>query len=411
MRRSPVSGPERAMPSRSVLLSLALVVFLSLGRPTPAADPAFNGRPLPAWLAMLKDDPLPRKRRAAVVALGQIAADFPDSRTAVLPAVARALRNDSNPGVRLQAATVLGQQPTDRGELFLLDTVEALRIEKDSEVRREVAVALGRLGRYALPAVGPLADVLKDPAPAARAAAAEALGRIGPDASPAGATLIGLTKDADRGVRAAAVFALGRVDPDDRDGAATAVVGVLADERTADARLAARAAAASGAAAAGRDTGLASAAVVSLGLLGSRSADAVRAVAVRLADPDADVRQLAALTLRKFGPAAQAAIPELTAAFRDDPAKQVRTYALHALSAAHAGQPGTFVPLVVGRLKSDPDFEVRVAIAEEIGALGPAGKDALPALREAQRDPQLKVREAATAAVRQVRRPAEKAKP
>ena len=61
--------------------------------------------------------------------------------------------------------------------------------------------------------------------------------------------------------------------------------------------------------------------------------------------------------------------------------------------------------------RADPAFEVRVAVAEELGALGSAGKPAVPALRTAQRDPQIKVREAATAALKSIERSAQKPKP
>ena len=68
------------------------------------------------------------------------------------------------------------------------------------------------------------------------------------------------------------------------------------------------------------------------------------------------------------------------------------------------------IPTLADRLKNDPDFEVRITIADELGALGPEGKEAVPALRQAQADPQVKVREAATAAVRKIERKVEKPK-
>ena len=66
------------------------------------------------------------------------------------------------------------------------------------------------------------------------------------------------------------------------------------------------------------------------------------------------------------------------------------------------------IPFFTERLKADPDFEVRVGIADELGSLGPAGKDALPALRAAQTDSQIKVRAAAAAAIKQIEKPVSK---
>ena len=163
--------------------------------------------------------------------------------------------------------------------------------------------------------------------------------------------------------------------------------------------------------AARRDADLVLELIVSLGLLGDRSADVVQAVAAQLDDPAAEVRRQAGLSLGKFGPAARAAADPLTAVFKADPDKLARIYALHTLRTAYGSEAKELIPVLTGRLKADPDFEVRVAISEELGSLGSAGASALPALREAQRDPQIKVREAAAAAIRQIQKPPEKSKP
>jgi len=54
------------------------------------------------------------------------------------------------------------------------------------------------------------------------------------------------------------------------------------------------------------------------------------------------------------------------------------------------------------QLIKDPEGDVRLAIVQELGALGPAAKDALPALKRAVTDVQLSVRDAAKAAVKKV---------
>jgi HEAT repeat protein len=274
-----------------------------------------------------------------------------------------------------------------------------------------MAVALGRFGKQSRPAVVPLTEVLKDPAAPTRAAAAEALGRIGPDARQAVPSVLPLVKDPDRNVRHAAVFALGRLDPEDPEPTSEALVGLLAAEAGRDHRLAATSAAGSSAVwATRRDEEMVLELVVSLGLLGDRSPDVIQAVSGELSDPSAEVRRQAGLSLGKFGPAARAAADRLAAAFRADADKLARIYSLHTLRTAYGSDAKDLIPVLTERLKADPEFEVRVAIAEELGSLGPAGAPAIPALREAQRDPQIKVREAASAALRAIQKPAEKSK-
>ena len=70
-------------------LFTAIVVLLLV---SPADEPQFNGRPLSGWLTLLKEDPTARKRRAAVVALGQIAAGSKAEFDTAIGAVGRALR-------------------------------------------------------------------------------------------------------------------------------------------------------------------------------------------------------------------------------------------------------------------------------------------------------------------------------
>ncbi len=370
--------------------SLCLVLFAGLtAAPVRADDPVFNGRKMSEWLTILKEDDLPRKRRAAVVALGQIAAANSDAVPGVLAAVGKALRNDASPAVRGQAAVVLGQMKPEEAAAAMTDLAEAVRVEKVPTVRQEVAVTLARLGKLAKPAVQPLTVALKDNDPSVRAAAADALGRIGDAASAAAPELLPLLKDPEKSVRQAAVFALGRVDPDEKAPAAAALIDVLKKDPDPDMR---------------RE------AVLALGFLGERSAPVVDALASVLGDKSAELRALTALTLGKFGPIVRSVEGELVKALKSDSEKDVRLNLVRTLCASYGSDAPTLIPMLAERLKGDPAFEVRVAIAEELGALGPAGRPAIPALRQAQRDPQIKVREAATAAIKSIERPPPKPK-
>ena len=281
---------------------------------------------------MAKEDPVPRKRRAALVALGQIAGqarDDEETTREVLAAFGLALRNDADPAVRRQAAGLIGQQPVESAALLVTDLTEAMRAEADADTRREVAATLAGFGRFAKPAVTPLTTALGDPDPGVRAAAAAALGRIGPDARVAVPKLIAMVRDPNEPARQAAVFALGRVEPEDTATAAAAILPVLAPGAAPDLR---------------------QEALQSLRFLGDRSDRVVRAVAAVLADEDVEMRRQAVAILAKFGPAVKVVADELAAAFREDTDTIVRTTVLLPLSTAYAGRTPDLIALLSARL-------------------------------------------------------------
>ena len=362
---------------------LLLAVVALAAPPGRADEPTFNDRPLSAWLTMLKEDPTPRKRRAAVVALGEIAAANKAEFVTALSAVGRALQNDASPLVRQQAATVIGQQKVEDAAAVLADLTTAVRVEREPSVRREVAVTLGRFGKLAKQAVPALTDALSDPNDGVKAAAAEALGRVGPEARTAVPELVKLARAADKPLRLAVTFALGRTDADDKLPVATALVETLKTATEIELR---------------RE------AVTSLGLLGESQGGVVAALAAQLADPEAEHRVLTVEALGRLGPAVRGVEAELLALFRTDPDKGVRRVSIRALTRGLTADAGRLLPVLTERLQADPEFEVRVAIAQELGGLGENAKAAIPSLRAAQRDPQIRVREAAAAAIKQIER-------
>lgn len=370
---------------RALLLTFLVASFAPAGRADD--DPSFNGRKMSEWLVMLKDDSVPRKRRAAAVALGQIASDNKDTRKFVLPALAAALRSDPAAAVRGQAAVTLGQQPPEYAGAFVSELSECLRTEKDNAVKVDVSVTLGRIGKLAKAAVLPLTTILNDPDAKVRATAAEALGRIGSDAKPAAPTLLKLLKDPEIAVRQQAIFALGRVELDDVEPVVAALVAILKNETNRDLRL---------------ET------VVALGLMVPKTVEVAAAVAGTLADKDAETRKQACLTIVKLGFVARKSEPAIRTVMIQDADKEVRAVAVRALTAVYGSDVSDVIPVLTDRLKADADFEVRVAIAEELGSFGSAGKKAVPALRAAMKDPQIKVREAATMAIRQIEKPPSK---
>ena len=87
------------------------------------------------------------------------------------------------------------------------DLVQRLR-SQDINVRRSTAIALGQIGKDALPA---LIAALKDQDVVVRDSAAGALVQIGPDAKEAAPALIAALKDQDAGVRSSAADGLGKI--------------------------------------------------------------------------------------------------------------------------------------------------------------------------------------------------------
>ncbi len=376
---------------------LALLVFVSLATGVRAADdnPEYNGRKLTEWDTMLRSEPNARLRRVALASMGQIASDHAlDSPLVkkIMLAVGRTLKTDSVPAVRKQAAEIAGAMAVKLIEdsknsdtaSVILDLAENLRVEKESDVRKEVAIALGRFGKDSKTAVTSLIAVLADKEPATRAAAADTLGRIGGGASASADALLPLLKDPDKAVRGAAIFALGRIEPEDPSKLSGVLIPLVKTEPEVELRRAV---------------------VASLGMLGDRNPATVQGTAVGLLDADVDVRRQTALALGKFVGGGKIVEKELKAAFETDKDKQVRGAALRALTVGFGADAKTLIPMIAARLKVEPEFDVRIAMVEELGALEADGKDALPALREAQKDAQTKVREAATAAIKRISNP------
>jgi HEAT repeat protein len=367
-----------------VSLVLVLAAVASPGRPDD--EPEYDGKKASVWVDTIRNDASARKRALAAVALGRLWADhrYKDA----LPNLGRTLRIDTSAAVRTQVAAVIGQLKPDDAKGVAADVVEALKNEKESRVRREIATALGRFPEVAKAAVEPLTAVLKDPDPAARAAAADALGRAGPDAGTAAPELLPLLADPDRAVKRAAVFALGRVRPEDPAAVGSALAKLLGAEKDAELR---------------------QEVVTSLGLLGDHSEPVIAALSAALADPDEELRQRAARVLATFRTGGRAAADALLkVAGNLDEKKGLRVDAVRAFGSVLGAGLKERVKDLVGLLEKDPDYEVRLAVVEEIAALGPElrdDKETIAALRRRQADAQLKVREAAAVAVQKITAP------
>jgi HEAT repeat protein len=380
-----------------------LALCLSLAQASAQdSDPVYEGQKVSKWIDTVQNDSSARKRALAIEALGQIW--IVHKHKEAIPNVGRSLRVDPSAAVRAQAALVIAGLRPDDIKYAATDLVSALGKEKESRVRKEIVLAMLKFPDVCALGLEPLAATLKDPEPAVKVAAAEAIALAGPGskgaAKSAAPALEPLLKDADKAVRKAAVFALGRIQPDGASTITETMAGMLAAEKDADIK---------------REL------VASLGLLGEKGPPVLKALAAALTDADDEVRRAATRVLGTFGPAAVSVSDDLYKVFATDKVKDIRIDALRAFGSA-LGPTGVKGKLDVLReqLKPDaqPDFEVRLALLDEIAALGyehlgadltssdeavkKAALATIGALRGRQADPQVKVREAAAQAIRKI---------
>jgi HEAT repeat protein len=390
-------------PAARLFGALALFTLALAAARADEKDPVYEGQTVSKWIDTVQKDSSARKRALAVEALGKIW--IIHKHKDVLPNVGRALRVDPSTAVRAQAAIVLGGLSKDDIKYGSADLVAALGNEKESRVRKEIIVAMSKFPEVCALGLEPLITSLKDTEPAVKVAAAEAIALAGTQvktmAKSAAPELVPLLKDSDKSVRVAAVYALGRIQPEGASAVAETMAEMLGTEKDADLK---------------REL------VASLGLLGEKSEPVVKALSAALSEKQPDeVRRGAARALGTFGTDAGAAADALFKTLTTDPVKDIRVDAVRAFGSV-LGPAGVKKRLKDLRPqldpKAQPDFEVRLALVDEIGALGyefvgidlaSTDKDVkaealatLVALRQRQADPQVKVREAATNAVKKI---------
>ena len=107
--------------------------------------------------------------------------------------------------IHAQAAIVLGGLKESDIKQVGKDLIDALGTEKESRVRREIAIGLSRHQFLAKAGVANLTNALKDPEPATLMAVADALAQAGSDAKSAAASLVPMLHHSKKGLRRAAV--------------------------------------------------------------------------------------------------------------------------------------------------------------------------------------------------------------
>ena len=184
------------------------------------------GESVPALIRVLREDPSPRVREEAALALRRIKKTVGRA----IPALQQALK-DPDPNVRYAAALTLARErqlvkipdaDSSQGETFpvarsgrenMPTLVDGLK-DSDARVRQGTATLLARLGPAAKAAVPELLDALQDPSPGVQQAAADAIKQIGSEAVPA---LLGALTVPKASARESAAWALGLIGPAAQD--------------------------------------------------------------------------------------------------------------------------------------------------------------------------------------------------
>ncbi len=132
------------------------------------------------------------------------------------------------------------------------------------------------------------------------------------------------------------------------------------------------------------------------------------ALTTALKDESNYVRWQSASALGKIGPAAAKAVPALIEMLRHNSDERARGDAADALGSIDAD---TAVPVLAEALKDDNWLALMWA-ADAVRTIGPAAREAAPALRELTRNPNPGIRQIATEALRKVndKPPPEKAR-
>lgn len=278
---------------------------------------------------------------------------------AALPRLLGTIKGSTGSAV-IEVMEELGQIGPEAKECvpLLLDRLN----DPDNQVRMVATESLLRIapdqGSMAVPA---LKEILKDEKVSIRRRAAESLGQIGLKAEPAAHVLAALTNDADLGVRRAAAWALLEIGQEIQ-----AAVPVLAQELKRDKDMKDS-----------DDWRIRRAAAQKLEGLGVKARSAAPALAGAMENDDYLVSQCASRALLAMGPDAKAAVPTLIWIVTREltPANEIKNSYM-----------------------SRPDVAATI-----LGQIGPAAKDALPALEDAAKDRNEKLRAAALDALKRIK--------
>ncbi len=368
------------------VFSVALVFACGVGGAAQGdkKDELILKKTVSAWIKALGEEKDPKVRRIALLALE---ASNTASR-AGLPAVLNAAEKDDDVLVRRDAVKLLGRLgPETRGALKGI--MAALQTDKAEAVREAAATALGN-DKFVKPAqeyIKELAAALKDPDAGTRSAIASTLRKMGEYALPAIPAIIEAAQNKKEAalVRTEAIVIISRHARENPQTVPLLVV-ILLDEEGA---LPVRTAAAEG-----------------LGRAGGDTADAVAALGKMLSAKNVELRKSAAVALGTLGTRSASSWPAVKERLTGtaEPDGSIRNHLIR-LAGALAKEKSDAIALLTTLAVKDDVTENRIAAIQELGELGALAKESLPALSNlAAQDSRLAVREAAAAAVKQIKR-------
>jgi HEAT repeat protein len=291
---------------------------------------------------------------------------------AAIPALTAALSH-GNPRVRRHAANAFWYfgRRAERAAPALAE----LLVDDDVEIRRKAAAALGELRPRSDEAIESLIHALGDEDAEVRQLAAAALEEIGPSARSAADRLAESLDDEESDVRKAAIRALKRT------GAATAVVPAITkvlDDKNEEVRIEA---------------------LLALSSFGREASTAIPQVILRVHDRHDWVKTAAIEALAKIA-SADVAVPAIIELVRF-PNHEVRRRVAEDL-AAIGPAAAKAVPQLARQLTRDDDDEVRMAMADALGAIDRGSDAAIGALTQALSDDHAYVRTHAAMALGQI---------
>ncbi|MFO7900444.1 MAG: HEAT repeat domain-containing protein [Planctomycetota bacterium] len=227
------------------LCLLALTMAAGLSTASGGDDPRIKGRPLSRWLKQIqsrnrglqmrasralreaKEEQIPKiiprllpllgaDRRNTRFPVAQVLGEYGPAAHVAVPHLLPMLEGTQHERNRAAAAEALGRilKDTDPSEEVekVSQALVAVFGDKYEDVRREAAVAIGRIGPAAKPAVQPLQKLLGDREFAVRAAAAWACGRMREHAKVHIDKLIAMLHG-ERDIATTVVYAIGEIGP------------------------------------------------------------------------------------------------------------------------------------------------------------------------------------------------------
>jgi HEAT repeat protein len=362
------------------------------------------GRPAVDLLTRAIEDPEPRVRRGAALALGQIRPlapgtakrltaglvdHIPEVRLAFLEAVGslgpraaesvpavRALLHDGSPELRSRAVEVLFQSaPRDQR---LLDDLTVLIDDPESRVQRRAIDAIRDLGPIGRKSLSRVIGRLESDDPDVRFAAAqmvESHGSAGAEAIPG---LVRLLDDPVPKNRTIAAMTLGKFGKAAQS-AFTPLTVLLGDQ----------------------DVAIREAAVGAIGSL-EIDAETIRPHLARaLRDEKAEVRRAAARGIPRLGPQGAILIPDII--LMASRKENLRSVDRLLRPFERSGPDARSLPELVKILEHD-QVAVRLLAIKFLGLAGRNGREALPALERIRDDPSSEVRQQAKAACEQIKK-------